>query len=1551
MNVLHQFLLNLKATGLEGFEGLIKKLVEKLTGYQLFLARSGDQSGRDMRSGRSKKSIIAIECKRYGQKTELDETALIGEITEATNDIPDLDSWILVTSKAITDQLYSSLERTAQKFRLGLSIICLGDNVPSSLEALCANGAEICRDFFSGINSENLEACADELRAVREMESYSLVLDRLRMELSRSAAYEWWRENGHQWLMQKFASASESRVAFGQVIDVQAQAKSGRLVPRTGAMSTLEEWYRNWSSERKFFVLLGDEGDGKTWAVASWVANKLKSETAIPPVLWLASRDVANQNPKEFIPENMAKWFGDTVWYWTGRFENWLSRRPEDAPTFVLILDGINERNTDSWWRVILENLSGSPWFGHTAVVVISRSAYWETFHKLRSIPAVEWTIQPYDDQEFRLALQLSGIVEKDLPKEVLPLARKPRYFDLTMQHREKLSAAGDVTVARLIYEDWKDRWQRKSNIEVNDERFQEILKDLARISINKPGPISTRELERIVPRDLRSTLNEVITGGILVSVNGQLRVEPNRLKLALGLLLADQIETEEKSQGPERLDEVAAIWLEAHPDNEIKTGICECASLHAFHTKTSSLAVRATLLKAWLFCLNQDESVLDSVIAYFPIDPEAYFSLAEIIWQYDNDNPWAQRLLMKIFLKYSDNETYQDRFVTIFERWLGFVHILGSPVAVTPEKRVKRQEKIADLLGRTLAVGAFNYAGFRFNAIDDDGLIRLGRVALCVISHLPRGPFIRGLFIGCLAEELNGFAEKNDLFCWVIRSSPVDLGAVTRDSAEYLISTNQIPPMRAAYYLLTFEGSPESIKKRSVIPDDIFAKNKLIKEVRKDPCKYIFAWKREDCAKCSDREDVNVFHLAQQLSHFCWEEDFEVPPAALQRIIAEVNRLDISKVHIGLSYTQLDWQLEQIEPVLCSAAATVAAGIYRSLAREIVNRDGYDLTILTYFLSEHSLLFGEMERRALLTRWQGLRESSDEPQARHSEAKLVDLLLRLSDGVGQLDILLRRTAPLNEILISFEYWTASVSTDVLLITLNRVADDLDRLRQLLYFIASMPGELSGELVESILPFLEHSDSAVRATILEIVFRSRNVAAIASVINGSWHWQLEAIPNETHFGSLLLAEYGQTLNYDELRTRIAPEFLGRAVESRGLSHDEVLRLSNDIDRVWQQVINNTPLPPEDFPKAEIQTEELSPLDNIERIGLARRTFSQTVKFIARQSIWGGVHNGKSELGFNPNGISDERVEKLQEILGETLHEQRAAENHWFGRRFAADALRPICINHPELVKSWLKPVLDNNDSRHRTSLLLARSFYEALCIVLLEIDADTGIELWNALRTDNPLTETKIGFGLLDPIEIAIFSVPESNNINKTRALLLDGALSDRDLLRIALLSHYGDTLMWLRTVIDTDLDSHSPFHIARALTLCGFVDAEWAGDHLRDFSTLGKDTLYAQLAINSLQRRRKDSAAKHWFDQLMSDSNSEKAWAGFRLLLRVVDSRIGTWHVDSETHAIDSRRIAFFDANRDIVQKAIEKNEEGLRKHFLGEQILEGQAWPWMKD
>ena len=97
--------------------------------------------------------------------------------------------------------------------------------------------------------------------------------------------YESLRNSQNAWLERQLSSAARSRAEFGQPMHV---AGAGEIIDRPRAWAQLDRWLEEWSNHKKRFVLLGEEGDGKTWAVASWLFRLLGREGA-PLIVFLPS--------------------------------------------------------------------------------------------------------------------------------------------------------------------------------------------------------------------------------------------------------------------------------------------------------------------------------------------------------------------------------------------------------------------------------------------------------------------------------------------------------------------------------------------------------------------------------------------------------------------------------------------------------------------------------------------------------------------------------------------------------------------------------------------------------------------------------------------------------------------------------------------------------------------------------------------------------------------------------------------------------------------------------------------------------------------------------------------------------------------------------------------------------------------------------------------------------------------------------------------------------------------------------------------------------------
>lgn len=188
------------ATGECSFEGLIAELLKILTGRHFHSAKPGYQAGRDMSSRDSYGNTIFVECKRYKKTTELNERELLGELQQAKDETPDLDIWVLVTSRDVDSKLYESLHRKAAQDGIDFAVIADGDGEPSSLAALCANSSATVIEYLKSVaSSEDLPKLENELDEIAKHPQFSEKVNRLKEKfLSPLVGYENWQIEQNQ---------------------------------------------------------------------------------------------------------------------------------------------------------------------------------------------------------------------------------------------------------------------------------------------------------------------------------------------------------------------------------------------------------------------------------------------------------------------------------------------------------------------------------------------------------------------------------------------------------------------------------------------------------------------------------------------------------------------------------------------------------------------------------------------------------------------------------------------------------------------------------------------------------------------------------------------------------------------------------------------------------------------------------------------------------------------------------------------------------------------------------------------------------------------------------------------------------------------------------------------------------------------------------------------------------------------------------------------------------------------------------------------------------
>lgn len=1569
---------DLKASGSEGFEGLIAKSIETLTGRHFHLASSGYQEGRDISSSTLNSNSIAIECKRYGS-TSLNVRDLQGGLTQALKTTPDLDVWVLVASRDVQSQADEALRQQANREGIVYFSISTDDGIPSSLEVLCANSIDAVSDYLK--ESNRLHEYQIYLQGIAENNDFSQRVNQLRSQfLSPLVGYENWRIEQIKYFLDCLHSESESRREFGQLLNVSDQGT--HLVNRNEAWQQLDHWMSSWTQTPKSMAILGEEGDGKTWCVASWLSKKAIENPDFPPILFLSSEKVDSNEPIDLLSgyierknQNFKHNFNQSGW--KNRIHRWLNRNHGTFPLFVLVLDGINERRNNQWWRSLVENLNSQPWVENIAILITSREAYWQRyFSSLHHLQASTYTLTPYSNEELSQALLLHELALSDIDQSLFELIRKPRYFDLMVKYRDRIEQSGDVTIARLIYEDWQDRYQKK-NLGIENQSFQQVIRDLAEKYQDGNKYIRSRDIEDILPSFLEKqhVFVELSTGGILQSGNsGHYSVNEYYLVYGLGLLLVDELEAINES-AEEQFYNVIASWLEPHSEMDIKASICGFAALHSLSLSQYPKNAKVALLNTWSNIRNTQDSAAKDFIAYFPVDPKPYISLAEIVWTDSLENPWSQELLMQTFLHWKENSRVQLELQDAFRRWLGFINIYGisSQRRVPPilgetiestqfqfaesiETAQNLRQEISERIGTQLEAGEqFELSEYKFTAIEDDGLLRLARVALAIISHLPRNAFIPAIATGLLAEEFMGIKSKENLMSWVIHTAGQSLWPSIEDESNKLLALGNLAAYRAAHRLLGLEGSNSACEKQKTLPENLFSTDLLHEQVRQDPCRWRFRWSKSDCEQCLLREDLHPGHLAEQLKWHAADPSLVVPDNLWERLAGLALTINVEEIRLFMGPTTEDTKLESYETALCAYAPNSIEWLIKQIFQQIDSREGMALRQLSVHLKEYSLILHTEEYVKILYSWENLIELSDfwEDVEELSECFLFKEVLRIYDAKNQLRELIRRPSICTD-LIAYENIFLPIDDWVFIAELLSGNLSLKDIQRIMWFLASNPDAIPRRfLQESLIPFIYSEDSLVRSSILKILYKLDDSELAQNIIELEWNQSGEGSYIENLWGSLLAGKYVTPQSLENIKGRISNTCFRYLIQYQSIFQCSVNELITELTHLLEAIENysldtNFDSPPISIKSSAERDKDLLMLHPKFSSG---KTQVSTIKFTDKYAFWGGLpsEDSQSSWPLDENYQNRQTADDNQKIAN-LIQWQSDLDNTWFAERIYPEALERVILTNPDYIEQWINPILfDSNTSKY---LRLAGSFYSSVCEALFSLGhEERALSLYKKLKTPDTFVRVRDQYTDLELIDYALFRSQPSEILKSEWRDRLKTVKSDADFSQLVTLAWYGSGQDWLWSEVNSLLELPAPIDKVRAVMMLAFIPDEESYKLLNFLVENQLDSWMKNFLLGAKILWERNNFSLYWFQQFLQVSEDLPAWSAFRIFLSCVDSRFWHWLPDLEPDlCINPARHEFFQSNIDTIKNRIHKNEKPLREnYFIMHKVLQGEVWPWL--
>jgi len=672
---LREMVLALPAVGEAGFEGLVTRLLSAETGSRFYLARSGDQKSGD---SISTLAGVSVQTKLY-TSTRISENNVEGEIRGLLAENPQVDLYFLAsTSSTPTAQLKTRLERIEQETGLDIIFEVLAE-IASPLGAMLAKHFAKVADFFPEIETGMLEWIREMENSERCISQLNLLAESLRRRQSFDLTLE--------------AANNRRRKQFEEFKSSGGVPLSD-LIQRESIFRELEDWWCGRQSDRiesprghgETAVLAGEEGTGKSWAAAAFADAVSTSKIVV--TFWLDSLEWCELRSVESVVRSAlgslrhsskTSSFVDKLWNKVR--DRW------DRP-ILIVLDGANERGASVAAEHIIADYKNSNENLRDRVKILFTTRRNEiSFGAGKRI----WTssqvteVGEFSDPEFELALENygAGIRRSDIAESLVPLAKIPRYFHLSLQLRDSLRGIKNVTKEILLFA------ELESKLNAGDPQLHGIAQSLGGSPVEILASLAehtgTLEDERyVIPiGSLAETIpafsearNDLIEQRVVTSSTPtQVGISKDHIVVGWALILLRIASGQED-------DDIEIAWdrvmeaLEPASSNDWKAASVYTALLISVIKKDEySDAVRAILLLSSVRHHNSpplSSEVLEFLAGDFLV---SYVSMVEAMFRDHSGGGRESRLIAPLAKIWRDNTKGASELKPVLGRWLRMIY------------------------------------------------------------------------------------------------------------------------------------------------------------------------------------------------------------------------------------------------------------------------------------------------------------------------------------------------------------------------------------------------------------------------------------------------------------------------------------------------------------------------------------------------------------------------------------------------------------------------------------------------------------------------------------------------------------------------------------------------------------------------------------------------------------------------------------------------------------------------------------------------------------
>lgn len=1473
-------------------------------GQPFRIATSGSQRGRDGDSAFDEGATY-FEAKRYKDAIPKEQIA-VKLMDLAADNAGQVDTWVLCATVGVGAQDARIFETATAREGICLLLLDWSQTSLPPLATLLGIAAEQTKDFFRVHLPGAAQAVCDAVDHIANAADFGPHSKKLLDDLHKSSmGLGLAKSVNRRWLESLFSNRILAQQLLGQFL-APGDPKALALFTRKDLEASMRRAFVG-APKNSAFVVMGDEGVGKSWLVAkAWLETRPSSMLAIATAADLQDpadlHDVEDFVIRLLIPQTGNDNTEASKTRWKRRLKNWEANPAPSNIRLTLWIDGLEQAPRFPWAR----------WIGAAALflekrgcrlVVTTRSAHYGQWRNALSLEPERIVVPNWTPEELISILRSRGIDGNTLNPDVFSTLRNPRILAIAVELLDARSivSMNELSVGRLLFEHVRQSDQTRAT-PLSGAEFAKTLQELAAGIVNKLKSDQLDDL-RLVDTRMSERIRDASSSRIFKPLEGDpdlYTIQEDGLQLALGLWLVSALEQHlRNNRNPAQK---LAAMLEPISALDMTAEVVACAVEIACLQDSCSVVVTSALLRSFVSLQNAQDPSPEALAALARKAPEAFLQALEdaaLSTQHINNIDW---LLLALHESRSDTHVW-NAIANRVPRWLA-THSLSPDQKTSsadsqgnPEKTAEERAKASAQIEKAVSALTDGERALlethlrRNDQVDPEDL---HRYAFRLLAGKPLAEFALSFVAWAFGQALNSsFFAPREEFEHLIRMNISDWTA-TRDAlheqtAEFL---GESPSRTGAWALV-------AIQRATGDAADARMQRNLVEELTRDHTKFP-SWRL--------------------IESYCETDPCDPSSTRGERVTQTAQRFEAlqeSEFRRALGVSAEDHFFLDTLPAMARFEPEAAIATIRRLAKDASQREEPGRRLAIFALLSHSAIFDD----ELVDAFVEVAKSID-PRA-HDDVRetwvsaqyaLLTALPHL-DGESQLKAIrnVRGQNLLFSLLESLEPADVQTVEDSLREAVN--AGDEDMQTRVLAVINYTRAPLSSAAKTLVAGLLESGRAMIRTQALGVIAKSDDSSLLRLVAESDW--TSEALnPDkdvyEVFFGStvLLKAASAGLIGAEAALDRIALSHYGRAAILFGpkVAAAVAKRVSDALilGMGFRQFPNlpdveKQSLQPEDQTPSLVQITDVSAADEPEPAETDR-------DFAARQK-------------------------RAQVAYREFSNDLTSANARFILTDLGFDGVASVIAERPDLVDAWVDGLIGSAEPTRRALQLFAVQLMRAIA----PSHPDRALALWGAIEHLEPIVRYVTGPARIPVDRLALWHCAGLPELRARCFRQLDEASSDYAIAVEVLAAFSAGHAKEVAEYVDALLQAEEPSKIARALMVSGFSDVNSHADAVLSRFPADEQGFIGTAAAAARYAYERNAWSRHWHAVMATATDPEDFWRHSILLEKIVDGRIVLWQ---QNDAIGETYRRFFATVEGRIGSRIQKWDDKRRKKLFGDTI-----------